>query len=344
MKNSIGIGKCVSIAVKDVKGNLLTPDQFGCLGSLEAGKYFLQVEVDKTQRVRGDFFGLERQGSIHATLKKDYRTEAAGRTYKRILEVYEGKDGKGNYVAYPANHFKLLELYKNGAFKVWEIGITMRNRKFYLVAQAVWNERAYRDGETVVLPAISDWVSLRKVMFMTKTERVELKRRRQESISEPGQGGRNKHKAVSERFVSIIPPDHENLLQLKDLEPVSKYTPCPETIADCLKENQGRIIWWNSCHGIGCLITPFGSARIHRDNLAPTEEFMMFEKGDLVEFDELIEPKDSLFTFKHEAIGVKPVLPTYEELVAEMLLDFIRPEAIADLNGSYERIEVLGLD
>ena len=321
-KNSIGKG--VMVAVKDAKGNPLTPDAYGCLGNLEAGKYFLQVSVDLNQRARGDFFGLERQGAIHAILKKDYMAETAGRVFKRTLEVYEG-DGKGNYVSYPNNHFKLLELYKNGAFKIWEVGITMRNRKFYLVAQDVWRERAYRDGETVVIPAVSDWTSLRKVIYMTDAERRELELHRNEK-----------------KFVAIVPHDHENLLSLKDLEPASRYISRPEITADGLGENQGRVTWWNDCHGMGAIITPFGSARVHRNNLAPSDEFISLEKGDVIEFDELIEPKDSRSSFKNEAIGIRP--RSYEDLAAEMLSGFINPENRGDLNGAHKRVEALGLD
>lgn len=309
MKKS-GVGKGISIAVKDNQGNLLTPDQSGCLGRLKTGKYLLRVEFDRTERVRGDFFGLERQGPVHAILKKDYRVKAAGKIFWRTLEVYGAYKGVEcrPYVAYPDNHFKLLELYKNGSFKVWEVGITMRGQKFYLVAQVVWNERAYRDGETVVIPALSDWLSLRKVMFMTEAERLVFEECRRASVSQPGQGKkRNGQKKAGggNGFVAIVPPDHQNLLQLKDLEHISKYVPRPEITADGLGENQGKIDWWNDCHGIGGIATLSGPARIHRNNLVPPDEFISFDRGEVVVYDQLIKTTDQRSKFPHEAIGVR---------------------------------------
>lgn len=302
------VGKGVTARVEDGNGNQIIADELGCLGRLNPGKVLIKLIIDRDQRARGKFYGLERQGDVHAILKRDWTQQSENtRVYKRAIEIRQGNNGP--YVTYPANHFKLLEIYKNGSFKVWEIGITMRGDKFFFISQAVWNERAYRDGETVVIPAVSDWKSLRHVMFMTDAERCDLEKQRGKKW-----------------FLPVVPRNHENLLALKDLEPVSKYAPRLEITADGLEKNQGRVTWWNDCHGMGAIITPSGSARIHRNNLAYTDELVSFEKGEIVVFDELVKPGDRRSTFRYEAIGVR--LTPCEHLMAEMLLGFTKPETL----------------
>ncbi len=302
------IGRGVSITVKDEAGSIIIPGENGCLGELEPQKLTIIVTIDRASIYRGEFFALERQGAIHAILKKDYVQDPMTRKYKRVIEILHGDNGP--YTAYPANHFKLLELYKGGKFKVWEIAVTMRGQgQFFLTTQAVWNEQAYRDGSTVVLPAISDWVSLRKVMFMTPEERAAMEMQRKQ---------KNK-----KSFVSLVPADHENLLQLRNLDPVSKYQPRPLTTANGLEKNQGRILWWNDAHGIGACITTSGPARIHRDNLVPREEnFITFEKGEVVSFTQLVPPmikKGEKTEFRFEAVGVEAVPIDANGIVLEAL-------------------------
>lgn len=318
------IGTGVEVEVKDALGNEVTVfDNRNLMVKkgdnswipLEKGEIIITVEVDRTKRLRGEFYALNRQGDIHATPMTNLDGDPLTRLYKHTVEIKKGRTGL--YVDYRTSCVKLLELYKGGRFRIWEIGLTMRGPKFFLSIQAVYDEQFYRDGGMVVLPALYRWQSLRKIVFLSEDERTTNPEEQKKVALARG----------DEEFIWPFAQGEElpeNLLEAKNLEPVANYIATDETTAEGLLQDQGRILHWNECSGTGGIITPAGTAKIHCSKFSDRSELVPgIAKGQAVSFAKLVPTSDDRTKFQHEAVGIK-VNGIVERQMLEAMMSVLR--------------------
>jgi len=268
----------------------------------------ITVIVDYTDRSRGKFYGIEQALDTHATALPDLSDDPSKSRFTKLVKV-EGKyNKKGELVRSFVNfgskkglsHMKLLELYANGSFKVWEVGVTMRGDDFYLSEQLIWDERVYRDGGDAVIPALYKWGSLRKYILLTDHEKVT-----------PVEDLRAEAEVRGEEFhwPFVFGEKPVDRVDLKNLNSVSKYKPRPEITAEGLGHKQGRVIMYNLVQGYGLLATTEGIILAHWSKVVG-DPMTSFEKGEVVELDGILttEDKDG-GQKKMEAIGIRKRQP-----------------------------------
>lgn len=92
--------------------------------------------------------------------------------------------------------------------------------------------------------------------------------------------------------------------------PISKYQPEAAITADGLEKNQGRVLWWNMAQGLGAIITPEGSVRVHWSEVAKRPRLAYLVVKEVVTYDGVrmpVQTKARSTSFSLEAVGVKPL-------------------------------------
>lgn len=92
--------------------------------------------------------------------------------------------------------------------------------------------------------------------------------------------------------------------------PIVKYQ--PESTAEGLKKDEGRVLWWNSAQGFGAIITQEGVLRVYWEEVAKRPRLAYLIPGEIVKYQGVklpVQPPDTLrkTSFQKEAMGVKPV-------------------------------------
>ena len=100
----------------------------------------------------------------------------------------------------------------------------------------------------------------------------------------------------------------EGLINREKLKPVSCYQPPPELDATNLGPNEGRVLWWNDAQGLGAIITPQGSARVHWSSISPRPRRSFLIPGETITFFGLYAPRETKgrpTSFRWEARGIR---------------------------------------
>jgi len=78
--------------------------------------------------LRGEMYVLNRRGDIHASPDGKSGKRPWKKMYTHTLQIKRGKRACTSNTK--MRHVKILELYKGGKFRIWELGITMRGKQF----------------------------------------------------------------------------------------------------------------------------------------------------------------------------------------------------------------------
>jgi hypothetical protein len=160
------LGRGVEISMSQ-NGKPLIPDKDDCLGVLPEGKIEAIIKVNR--RLRGEIECVVQYGPLHAVPKYDFveSPDPLLKIHRQIIPVYPVyvNERSRPYTKHPENMFKIIEMFQNGKFRVYEVAIVSRiGGKFYITTQLAWNEQCYRDNQGKLwIPSLYEWHSLREV-------------------------------------------------------------------------------------------------------------------------------------------------------------------------------------
>lgn len=153
-----------------------TGGKLGKLGGKDTVVILTRVIPDLSPNKPGRFIGVATNAKHNATEKKDHSKVEGTIIYQTTVPIKDEivvddttkpfKTKKVTpFVTYPTNHHKVVEVFKNGHMRIWEIGIVSENGEFFLTTQLVWDVWLFRntDGK-VFLPALSNWETLMVIL------------------------------------------------------------------------------------------------------------------------------------------------------------------------------------
>lgn len=93
-----------------------------------------------------------------------------------------------------------------------------------------------------------------------------------------------------------------------ELPPLSSWQPEPETSAEGFAPKTGKVLWFNFAQGVGAIITPKGTARVHWTQVAKRGRRAYLLPGESVRYASLKAPQNTKLrasSFPNEAVRVK---------------------------------------
>lgn len=151
----------------------MVAEKNGELGKFTAqDNIMLQARVIPTlaPQMPGRFICLSADGQHKVTEKKDHSSQDGVSIYRSNIPIKATSNKGGQtvpvdpYASYPSNHIKVIEMFKNGHLKIWEIAVVSENGDFFITTQQTYNTWVFRKDGKVTLPALDRWLSMMTVL------------------------------------------------------------------------------------------------------------------------------------------------------------------------------------
>lgn len=264
-------GVQISVLSNDGKLRLLSAD--GLIGHPDA-TFYLQARVAPNCHL----YGFTVDGAKKVVNKKNVLAEPnSGKLYELKVSVYKNDRGQP-YTVYPNNNLRLVEQLGRDGTAQFDANGRVRIWEIGLVAQ-------------------------RGLLFLTVQPTYEA------------ECHQDRHGTRLYPYFAHWPQLNRYLVSLLPTSvvpsPLCNYEPEPESGHNGLELNEGLVAWYNDAHGLGCIVTRQGNAKVHwseiRTRRAHTSRVFLLD-GEKVNFSSLQSPRKTSTRptgFKLEAIGVR---------------------------------------